>query len=121
MFKTHMKVISILLLLGSVCVSSSAVASELAVPNTFSAGTPAKASEVNDNFTAAKTAVDDNFARLPMVWASTDENPAAIEVDPYVNPIETNTVTITVPSDGAITISGSAKVSSTSRAFRSTH
>lgn len=31
---------------------------------TFSAGTPARAAEVNSNFTAVKTAVDDNHARI---------------------------------------------------------
>lgn len=31
---------------------------------TFSAGTPARAAEVNGNFTAVKTAVDDNHARI---------------------------------------------------------
>src|SRR5881296_3886733 len=31
---------------------------------TFTAGTPAKASEVNGNFSAVKTAVDDNASRI---------------------------------------------------------
>jgi len=35
-------------------------ASEVAIPNTFVGGTPAKATEVNDNFTAVKNAVNDN-------------------------------------------------------------
>jgi hypothetical protein len=34
---------------------------------TFTAGTPAKASEVNGNFTAVKTAVDDNAGRIATV------------------------------------------------------
>ena len=39
-------------------------AGNVTIPNTFVSGTPAKASEVNDNFSAVKTAVDDNDARL---------------------------------------------------------
>jgi len=39
-------------------------ASELTVPNTFSAGTTAVASEVNDNFSAVADAVNDNDGRI---------------------------------------------------------
>ncbi|NVJ58814.1 MAG: hypothetical protein HWE27_00410 [Gammaproteobacteria bacterium] len=48
------------ILIGSTMLS----AGELSVPNTFTAGTPARASEVNANFTAAETAVNDNNARI---------------------------------------------------------
>lgn len=44
--------------------SLSASAAEVSGLNTFSAGSPARASEVNANFDAVKTAVDDNHARL---------------------------------------------------------
>lgn len=39
-------------------------AGEVTIPNTFSANTKAKASEVNANFTAVKTAVDGNVADI---------------------------------------------------------
>lgn len=44
--------------------SSVAVAGSVTIPNTFTSGTPAVAGDVNDNFTAVKTAVDDNDARV---------------------------------------------------------
>ena len=37
------------------------------IPNQFSAGSPARASEVNANFSAVKSAVDDNHVRLSQV------------------------------------------------------
>lgn len=36
----------------------------MTIPNTFTAGTPAVAAQVNANFSAVKTAVDDNDARI---------------------------------------------------------
>jgi hypothetical protein len=43
---------------------TSAHAGEVTIPNTFTSGTPAVAAEVNANFTAVKTAVDDNDTRI---------------------------------------------------------
>lgn len=43
---------------------SSTHAGEVTIPNTFTADTPAIAAEVNANFTAVKTAVDDNDSRM---------------------------------------------------------
>jgi hypothetical protein len=40
------------------------LAGSVTLPNTFTAGTPARASEVNANFSAIKSAVDDNDARI---------------------------------------------------------
>ncbi len=40
------------------------MAGEFNIPNTFVASTPALASEVNGNFSAAKTAIDDNNSRI---------------------------------------------------------
>jgi hypothetical protein len=40
------------------------IAGEVDVPNTFSAGTPARAAEVNQNFDALETGIDDNAQRL---------------------------------------------------------
>lgn len=46
-----------------------AQAGPVTVPNTFTAGTTAQASQVNDNFTAVKAAVDDNDARIAVLEA----------------------------------------------------
>ena len=45
-------------------------AGELTVPNSFSSGTAAVAAEVNDNFGAVKTAVDDNNNRIAALEAT---------------------------------------------------
>lgn len=44
--------------------ATSIQAGALTVPSTFDAGTPAVAAEVNGNFTAVKSAVDDNDSRI---------------------------------------------------------
>jgi trimeric autotransporter adhesin len=44
-----------------------AFAGEVVGLNSFTAGTPARAANVNDNFTAVKTAVDDNHARIALL------------------------------------------------------
>lgn len=54
------------LLLGS----ATTTAGTLAIPNAFSANTTAMAAEVNANFTAVKTAVDDNDSRLAALAAT---------------------------------------------------
>lgn len=41
-----------------------AMADEVRIPNNFQSDTPAYAEEVNENFSAVKTAVDDNFSRI---------------------------------------------------------
>ena len=41
------------------------VFAETTVPNTFTAGTPAKASEVNENFSKIASAVDEHWSRYP--------------------------------------------------------
>ncbi len=42
-------------------------ANTVTLPNTFTAGTTARAAEVNANFAAVKTAVDDNNARITVL------------------------------------------------------
>ena len=59
MKKTHF-----LTMAAALLISSTAWAGALTIPNTFTAGTKAVAAQVNANFTAAKTAVDDNDARI---------------------------------------------------------
>lgn len=48
-----------------------AVAGELTIPNTFTAGTKAVATEVNDNFAAVKTEVDNNNVRINAIETQT--------------------------------------------------
>jgi len=54
--------------------STSAYAGALTIPNTFTTGTPALAAQVNANFSAAKTAVDDNNTRITANAASAATN-----------------------------------------------
>jgi hypothetical protein len=54
------KLVSLVLVMAT----ATAGATDLAIPNTFTAGTPAKAAEVNANFSAVEAAVDDNDARI---------------------------------------------------------
>lgn len=49
---------------AAACLASVATASELNVPNTFSAGQRANAAQVNQNFDATRQAVNDNNARI---------------------------------------------------------
>jgi hypothetical protein len=57
-----------IILTGTVAICLSAViavrASELTIPHAFQSNTPALASEVNNNFSAIKSAVDDNHERI---------------------------------------------------------
>ncbi len=64
--KRTQKALCTLRLLGFAALVSSqtALAGSVAVPNSFSANTPAVAAEVNANFNAVKTAVDDNDSRI---------------------------------------------------------
>lgn len=56
------KSVSVLVLLGAVL--STAHADNLTIPNVFSPNTPAIAAEVNENFAAVESSVDDNDARI---------------------------------------------------------
>ena len=51
-------------------VATPAFAAPVTVPNNFSSGTPAVAAEVNDNFNAVKTSVDDNDSRIAALEAT---------------------------------------------------
>jgi hypothetical protein len=48
-------------------VAQASLASDVTIPNTFTAGTPAVAVQVNANFAAVEAAVDDNDARIDML------------------------------------------------------
>ena len=49
-------------------------AAPVTIPNTFIAGNPISAAEMNANFAAVKTAVDDNFNKLVSVKTTVDDN-----------------------------------------------
>lgn len=68
------KTINYIAIAAALLISSNAWAGTLTVPNTFTAGTPAVAAQVNANFTAAKTAVDDNDARITTNTTDTAAN-----------------------------------------------
>lgn len=53
-------------------------ASDMTIPNSFTADTPAVAAEVNNNFSAAKAAVDDNNARINTNRADIDGHTVTI-------------------------------------------
>lgn len=55
-----------------------ATASELTIPNSFTAGTPARASEVNQNFDATATAVNDNDSRITTLSGNLETTNATI-------------------------------------------
>jgi hypothetical protein len=63
------KIIVLSILLALVGASTQALSASVTGLTTFSAGTPAKADEVNANFTAVKTAVDDNDSRITALQA----------------------------------------------------
>lgn len=50
-----------------IAISATLAAGPLTTPNSFTAGTPARASEINANFSAVATAVNDNNARIATI------------------------------------------------------
>ena len=65
--------------------TGAAIADDLTIPNTFTAGTPAVAAEVNGNFTAVEASVDDNAADIATnalgiaANAASASNPATVK------------------------------------------
>jgi hypothetical protein len=55
------------LIFTAIFLTGSAMADDLTIPNTFQAGTPARAAEMNANFSAVETSVDDNAADMAIV------------------------------------------------------
>lgn len=79
-----------------------AIAGSLTVPNIFTSGTKALASEVNDNFDAVKTEVDDNDLRMPGV-AFVDENTCCSDVG--TSEMEHQSIAIDAPTTGYVIVS----------------
>jgi len=82
------------------------IADNVGTLTTFQSGTVAKSAEVNDNFSTIANSVNDNYARLPMMWAQTDVELADTS---FANAVGStiNSLTINAPSSGFIVISGS--------------
>ncbi|MFC1771755.1 formylglycine-generating enzyme family protein [Pseudomonadota bacterium] len=95
--------ISIAAILASASVTISA--GTVTIPNTFTAGTPAVADEVNANFTAVKGAVDDNAGDIATNTGNITTNTGAIATN--TGNITTNTNAISV-NTGNITTNTTA-------------
>jgi hypothetical protein len=54
-------------IIGLLMINPPALADTLAVPNDFAPGTPARAADVNENFGAVETAVNDNDSRITAI------------------------------------------------------
>ena len=76
-----------LLLILGIAFINNIQAADLAIPNTFTAGTTAVAAEVNANFTAVESAVDDN---------NTNITTNASGISTSASDIATNTANITI-------------------------
>lgn len=73
--------------------ASLAQAGEVTIPHTFSAGTPALASQVNANFAAVETAVDGNAADIASLQALVSAQAATIAtLQTQVNAVMANSV-----------------------------
>ena len=81
-----------------------ALASSVATPNTFIAGTPAVAAQVNDNFTAHAAAINDNDTRITNKVVVESNADAGFTGIPNANSalFEMNSVMITAPSAGKV-------------------
>ncbi len=55
------------------------LADDLTIPNTFQPNTPARAAEVNDNFTAVESSVDDNAVDIAANATAVSDNQTAIQ------------------------------------------
>jgi len=69
------------ILIGLLAGGAVMMAGNVAIPNTFTANTTAKAAEVNDNFTAVKDAVNDNFGKIGQNANDIAANEAAIQAN----------------------------------------
>ena len=70
MYPFSLKLTRLGMLAVSAIMSQSLYAGSVSIPNSFTAGEPAVAAEVNANFDAVKTAVDDNDSRIAALEAS---------------------------------------------------
>lgn len=93
--------------------SSQAFAADLAIPNSFSADTPARSAEVNANFSAIETAVNDKQEQLSGTECVTGEALQSIAADGTGSCVE-----IAPERTGYLSLPGEAFVSSTGSAVQ---
>lgn len=105
MFKTKQKLI--FSALAAYLTATALCAGEVTIPNTFSANTKAKASEVNANFAAVKTAVDDN-AYMTGIAIETLATSGEISRSALYDNIYT--IRVNVPADGYIHVLATGEV-----------
>jgi hypothetical protein len=86
--------------------SSSAIAAELAIPKTFSKGEPANADQVNANFAAVETAVDDNNDKIVILSAPKSITYPAMGFTPENNNIQFSKDR----NDGSLSVDGDARL-----------
>jgi len=78
------------------------IAADIVIPHTFTADTTAKASEVNENFTVLKDAVNSNKGQIAVVQTAAASNATAIQGN--ATAIEANVDSITQNSSDIVSI-----------------
>ena len=89
--RDHIKNLFICIFIGAALLSMQvAVAAPLTVPNMFTAGSAAVAAEVNGNFNAVQTAVNDNDARVAALEAANEQLQAQLNLlSGFINELQT--------------------------------
>jgi len=98
--RKYIKSTTLTVLLAAIVASSGLQASRVSIPNTFTSGTKAVAQDVNSNFTAVKSSVDDNDSRITSNTSSITSNTSSItsntsSITSNASSITSNTSSIT--------------------------
>lgn len=99
--KTMIQFMVITLSIVAFCLGS-AWAGQVTIPNSFTAGTPAVATEVNANFNAVETAVDDNDNRITTNSSNISTNATNVSTNTSNIAGKQNRVTGTCPANQSI-------------------